>query len=85
MGRGTILGKPHYWYGCTPKLVIISDDYKQYDTQETTNFYGTKASGILGFRNEQGVRKVLTTRRDGPIGFSFQGRNCIVYLYERRT
>jgi len=66
-------------YGCAPKLVIISDDYKQYDTQETTSFYGTKASGILGFRNEQGARKVLTTRRDGPIGFSFQGRNCIVY------
>lgn len=66
-------------YGCAPKLVVISDDYKQYDTQETTSFYGSKTSGILGFRAEQGVRRVLTTRSDGPIGFSFQGRNCLVY------
>lgn len=65
-------------YGCTPKLVVISDDYKQYDTQETTNFYGSKTSGIYGFRTEVGVRKVLTTRCDGPLTFSFQGHNCFV-------
>lgn len=66
-------------YGCSPRLVVVSDDYKQYDTQETTGFYGSKASGIYGFRNEQGVRRVLTTRCDGPILFSFQGRDCFVY------
>lgn len=66
-------------YGCAPKLVVISDDYKQYDTQETTGFYGSKAAGIYSFRNETGVRRVLTTRRDGPLLFSFQGRDCFVY------
>lgn len=65
-------------YGCAPKLVVISDDYKQYDTQETTSFYASKTSGIYGFRGELGVRKVLTTRSDGPLMFSFHGRNCFV-------
>lgn len=32
-------------YKCKPKLVVISDDYRQYDTQETTNFYGRKVQG----------------------------------------
>lgn len=32
-------------YGCKPQLVVISDDYKQYDTQETTNYYARKARG----------------------------------------
>ena len=48
-------------YGCSPQLVVISDDYKQYDTQETTNYYGGKARGIPWFR-DQGARYVLTTR-----------------------
>lgn len=65
-------------YGCRPKLVVISDDYKQYATQETTNYYASKASGILGFRNEQRVRRVLTTRSDGPITFHFLNGGCIV-------
>lgn len=65
-------------YGCQPKLVVISDDYKQHATQETTSYYGSKATGIHGFRSEAGVRRVLTTRDDGPITFSFQGRNCVV-------
>lgn len=66
-------------YGCKPQLVVISDDYKQHETQETTNFYGSKASGISGFRNDLGLRRVLTTRRDGPLVFSFHGPNCFVY------
>ena len=66
-------------YSCAPKLVVISDDYKQYGTQETTEFYSSKAIGIWGFRTALGVRKVLTTRSDGPIDFSFQGANCYVY------
>lgn len=36
-------------YGCAPKLVVISDDYKQYDTQETTSFFGLKTIDIYGF------------------------------------
>jgi beta-lactamase superfamily II metal-dependent hydrolase len=65
-------------WGCRPALVVISDDYKQYSTQETSVFYGRKASGITGFRNDQGPRKVLTTRRDGELWFSFQNGYCIV-------
>ena len=65
-------------FGCSPKLVVISDDYRQYATQETTSYYGSKASGISGFRSETGPRYVLTTRDDGPLTFSFQGRNCVV-------
>lgn len=62
--------------GCRPALVVISDDYKQYDTQETTGYYASKARGISNFRNRSGMRYVLTTRSDGEIRFSFQAGNC---------
>jgi hypothetical protein len=65
-------------WGCGPKLVVISDDYKQYDTQETAAYYGTKCAGIQGFRGLPGARKVITTRNDGDITFTFQSGNCIV-------
>ncbi len=91
MVRGThVLIAPHHGrengtcpvmfdkFGCTPKLTVISDDYKQYDSQETTNFYASKTLGIDGFRG-QGRRYVLTTRRDGEIIFRFEGRRCLVY------
>lgn len=28
-------------YGCNPELVVISDDYRQFASQNTTNFYGS--------------------------------------------
>ncbi len=56
-------------YGCRPQLVVISDDYHQYDTQQTTACYHSKCTGIADFRG-QGRRHVLTTRRDGLITFS---------------
>jgi beta-lactamase superfamily II metal-dependent hydrolase len=65
-------------WGCSPELVVISDDYKQYNTQETTGFYGRKTKGVTGFRNSSGVRKVLTTRSDGELLFTFQNGCCIV-------
>ena len=65
-------------YGCRPKVVVISDDYKQHASQETTNYYGRKAAGVWGFRNELGVRRVLTTRSDGELRFSFSQGNCYV-------
>jgi len=58
-------------YGCRPQVVIISDDYKQYDTQETVNYYASKASGIDNFRGVGNARRVLTTRRDGDICFTW--------------
>jgi len=66
-------------YGCTPQLVVISDDYKQYDTQETTNYYGSKAIGITNYRGQSDVRRVLTTRSDGEIRFSFLNGQCHVW------
>lgn len=62
-------------HGCAPQLVVISDDYKQYRSQETTDYYGSKACGIPWFRNG-GARYVLTTRSDGEIRFSFRGGLC---------
>ncbi|CPH57040.1 Uncharacterised protein [Burkholderia pseudomallei] len=64
-------------YGCRPELVVISDDYKQYDTQETTSYYARKARGITNFRG-QGPRYVLTTRNDGEVIFSFRDGRCFV-------
>ena len=61
-------------WGLNPQLTIISDDYKQYDTQETTKYYVSKTSGIQDFRGSP--RKVLTTRKDGTIVFSFAGGTC---------
>lgn len=65
-------------WNCRPKLVVISDDYKQHSTQETTHYYGSKAIGITGFRFDPGLRRVLTTRSDGELMFSFQGGCCLV-------
>jgi beta-lactamase superfamily II metal-dependent hydrolase len=66
-------------YGCRPQLVVISDSSKQYTTQETTNYYASKASGIANFRAPGVLRKVLTTRTDGDLVFSFSNGGCTVY------
>lgn len=50
---------------CAPMTVIISDGDKQHDTQETTNWYASKASGCNTIGRIQ--RKVLTTRSDGNL------------------
>lgn len=64
-------------YNCAPKIVVISDDYMQYDTQQTTQYYASKCDGITGFRG-QGPRKVLTTRKDGTLTFTWHGKQCLV-------
>lgn len=56
-------------YGCRPQLVVVSDDYHQHDTQQTTAYYRSKCTGVADFRG-QGRRHVLTTRRDGNISFA---------------
>jgi beta-lactamase superfamily II metal-dependent hydrolase len=53
-------------YGCSPKLTIISDDYKQYDSQETDDWYRARTSGYP-FKSAGDRRWVLTTRTDGNI------------------
>ena len=50
---------------CSPRIVIISDARKQYDTQETSNWYGNRVYGYNTIGGEK--RKVLTTRKDGKI------------------
>jgi beta-lactamase superfamily II metal-dependent hydrolase len=55
-------------YGCKPQIVIISDDYRRFDTQNTTSYYHSRCSGIQ-FR--YAPRRVLTTRSDGKITFTW--------------
>jgi len=64
-------------HGCKPQLIIISDDYHQYNTQKTVNYYASKARGIENFRGYP--RTVLTTRKDGDITFNFNQGSCSVY------
>jgi len=65
-------------HGCNPNIVVISDDYKQHSTQETTAFYSRKVKGIGWFRNE-GARYVLSTRSDNEICFSFNNGGVLVW------
>ena len=53
---------------CSPRYVIMSDGPVQYGTQEMASTYGQHATG--GFFNAQ-TRKVLTTRNDGNLLWSF--------------
>jgi hypothetical protein len=48
-----------------PQLVIISDDGRQYDSQDTDDWYRTRCSGALFVTNER--RYVATTRKDGSM------------------
>lgn len=65
-------------FRCNPELVVISDDYRQYASQDTTNYYRSKCRGIANFRG-QGQRSVLTTRSDGTLAFEWNGTDCVVY------
>lgn len=65
-------------YSCKPKLVIISDDYMQYDTQETSAYYRAKATGHP-FKSEGNTRWVLTTRSDGTLDFMPIGSDIFVF------
>lgn len=63
---------------CNPEIVIISDESKQYDTQETN--YAKHASGISwNSGGTSSIRKVLTTRNDGMITLTAEvGKGCQV-------
>ncbi|WP_218008302.1 hypothetical protein, partial [Herbaspirillum rubrisubalbicans] len=58
--------------------IVISDCAKRYQSQETVQYYQSKAKGIYGFRGTAGNRFVLTTRSDGEIRFEFHGERCFV-------
>jgi beta-lactamase superfamily II metal-dependent hydrolase len=57
---------------CKPYYVVISDKGYMYDTQRTIPFYSKYAIGGP-FRGD--TRKILTTRRDGRIGFKFDANS----------
>ena len=48
-----------------PQLVIISDDERQYDSQDTDDWYRTRCTGAVFVTNER--RYVATTRKDGSM------------------
>jgi beta-lactamase superfamily II metal-dependent hydrolase len=50
-----------------PELVIISDDYKQHETQETHGFYYARCHGATVINNPSERRYVVTTRSDGAM------------------
>jgi beta-lactamase superfamily II metal-dependent hydrolase len=54
---------------CEPFFVVISDQGYTFDTQKTIPFYRRFARG--GSFREENERRVLTTRKDGRIGFTF--------------
>lgn len=60
---------PEIFELCKPFYIVISDKGYMYDTQKTIPFYRERAKG-RPFRGEN--RRVLTTRKDGRIGFTFQ-------------
>lgn len=63
-------------YGCFPHCVVISDDYRQFETQETSDLYHAVARGVQ-FRGRE--RHVLTTRCDGTITFEFNPSGAFVF------
>lgn len=66
---------PEVFEICKPEIVIISDEAKQYETQEHT--YGNYATGITW--NQTDARKVLTTRKDGMLTITNrQGGGCFI-------
>lgn len=55
-------------YNCRPNVFVFSDSGKIYDTQETDDLYRQWANGI-NFNGE--TRKILTTRKDGSLTWSW--------------
>lgn len=51
-----------------PKVIVMSDDVKQYETQEMASVYAAFATGVQ-FNGT--TRYVLTTRADGSITWKF--------------
>jgi beta-lactamase superfamily II metal-dependent hydrolase len=56
---------------CRPDVFIISDGDKQFDSQDTRDWYKTRAKGITDFTRAEGLgygrRWVLTTRQMGHL------------------
>ena len=50
-----------------PQLVIISDDERQYDSQNTDDWYRNRCTGAVFVTNPSDRRYVATTRKDGAM------------------
>jgi hypothetical protein len=50
-----------------PQLVIISDDERQFDSQDTDDWYRNRCSGAIFGENPNMRRYVATTRKDGSM------------------
>ena len=70
---------------CWPEIIVVSDDQKAFDTQETVDRYRQHARGVR-FTDGK-MRYVLTTRRDGMICFHQNPGDSFgwVYLPEARV
>lgn len=62
---------------CEPYFIVISDKGYMHDTQETIPFYRERAKG--GYFRGDNNRRVLTTRNDGRIGFTFTASDWSTY------
>lgn len=72
-----------------PHIVIFSDAEKQYETQETTNWYARRAKGIpdyssLTMDGNPRTRRVFTTRSDGGIDIQV-GSTGFFWVYTERS
>jgi beta-lactamase superfamily II metal-dependent hydrolase len=50
-----------------PQIVVISDDERQYDSQDTDDWYRNRCSGASCIANPFERRYVMTTRKDGSM------------------
>ena len=50
-----------------PQLVIISDDQRQFDSQDTDDWYRSRCTGAVFITNPSERRYVATTRKDGAM------------------
>lgn len=62
--------------GLRPNLIVVSDGEIQFKSQETINWYGTKA---IGCEYKGRMRSVLSTRNDGTIGFNISQSGVTFY------
>lgn len=73
-----------------PEVILFSDGSKQYVSQETDNWYRTRAAGIPDLDKPEGLlgrprRYVMTTRRDGTMIINVQANGRYLIQPEAPT
>jgi beta-lactamase superfamily II metal-dependent hydrolase len=59
-----------------PQIVIISDDERQYDSQDTDDWYRTRCGGAACITDPSQRRYVMTTRKDGSMQIDVQSNGA---------